>query len=127
MTITRRNFLQLVSLGAAAVAVEPVQRIWQVGVQLETSACPRKWWHDIKYDRNFTPAANTYFQDKYAHSDDPHSTLAADLMRLPVEQAVLRPEFARYRNAAKTWNFGLHYGASGADWAKMLQQARLIG
>jgi hypothetical protein len=126
MIIQRRSFLQLLGLGAAVAAVEPVRRIWQVGVQLETSACPRKWWHDIKYDRE-AALADLYLQDKYAHSDDPHSTLAADLMRLPVEQAVLRPEFARYRNAAKTWNFGLHYGASGVDWAKMLQQARLIG
>jgi len=126
MIIQRRSFFQLLGLGAAVAAVEPVRRIWQVGVQLETSACPRKWWHDIKYDRE-AALADLYLQDKYAHSDDPHSTLAADLMRLPVEQAVLRPEFARYRNAAKTWNFGLHYGASGVDWAKMLQQARLIG
>ena len=126
MIIQRRSFFQLLGLGAAVAAVEPVRRIWQVGVQLETSACPRKWWHDIKYDRE-AALTDLYLQDKYAHSDDPHSTLAADLMRLPVEQAVLRPEFARYRNAAKTWNFGLHYGASGVDWAKMLQQARLIG
>lgn len=145
MIVQRRSFLQLLGLGAAVAAVEPVRRIWQVGVQLETSTCPRKWWHDIKYDREaaltlsplserfnkaelrYSQAANTYFQDKYAHSEDPHSTLAADLMRLPLEKAVLRPDFARYRAQAKEWNFGSAYGMSGADLAAMLKKARLVG
>jgi hypothetical protein len=34
MGTTRRGFLQLLGLGAATVAVEPVRRFWQVGTQL---------------------------------------------------------------------------------------------
>jgi len=133
MTTSRRGFLQLLGLGAVFVAAP--RRIWQVGVQLAPLQLPEDspliaYYRDLASGKlctatglDFTPAANTLFQSQAV---DHHLELAAKLMRLPPEQAVLHPEYARYRQEAKRFNFGSPFGVTPDNWRELIERAALL-
>jgi len=129
---TRRDFLKLLGVTGAVVVAEPVRRIWQVGVELQapepgtvrlsdgTVVRLRDFQESDKYDTIVIKADVArpldYDMQPRAYSynphTDPHTQLAAHLMKLPIDQAIKHPRFPRFRNLAKSLSFGSRYGAN---------------